>query len=61
MPKKPGHNSTDYRMLTCRVEHDTVQRFNQLAGRMQAESGINVAVSDLIRRALTEYLRKHDR
>lgn len=48
-------------MLTCRVDVETVQRFNQLAGRMQAQSGNQVAVSDLIRRALLDYLRKHDR
>lgn len=60
MPKKPTPPDTT-RMLTCRVDVETVQRFNQLAGRMQAQSGNQVAVSDLIRRALLDYLRKHDR
>lgn len=45
-------------MFTVRLELDTIQRLTRQAGAMQLESGRNVTVSDLVRRALADYLRK---
>lgn len=58
MPKKPTPPPDSCRMFTVRLELDTIQRLTRQAGAMQLESGRNVTVSDLVRRALADYLRK---
>lgn len=58
MTKKPAPHDDKSRMFTVRLELDTIQRLTRQAGAMQLESGRNVTVSDLVRRALSDYLRK---
>lgn len=58
MPKKTTLPADESRMFTVRLELDTIQRLTRQAGAMQLESGRNVTVSDLVRRALSDYLRK---
>lgn len=53
-------SDTEHRIMTCRIELDIIERLNRLAGQQQANSGRRVVVSDIIRQALRDYLRKHE-
>lgn len=53
-------SEVEHQMMTCRVETETIQRLHRLAGERQIETGRFVAVSDIIRQALRDYLRKHE-
>ena len=58
MPRQTTGNSDDYRILTVRLEKETIQRLTTLAGSIQAADGIRVTVSDLVRTALLRYLKE---
>lgn len=60
MTRKAADADT-HRMFTVRLERDTVQRLNRVAGRQQLETGLQVTVSDLVRRALNDYLKKAEK
>ena len=58
MPRQTTGNSDDYRILTVRLEKETIQRLTTLAGNIQAADGVRVTVSDLVRTALLRYLKE---
>ena len=61
MPRQTTGNSDDYRILTVRLEKETIQRLTTLAGSIQAADGIRVTVSDLVRTALLRYLKEQQK
>jgi len=52
----PSETDT-HRILTVRLERDTIERLTRLAGKYQEAEGSRVTVSELVRYALEEYLK----
>lgn len=50
----------DHRITSFRLEVDIIERLHRLAGKQQADTGRRVVVSDIVRQALRDYLRKHE-
>lgn len=60
MPKKPGFDSALYTITSVRITKESLTKLRQIAGQLQADTGEPIAVSDLIRYALDNFITSQE-